>query len=77
MKYILSGELTQDKLRDIIQSWYINEQPKLQKYDDYYIGQQAITRKTYKDPSKPCNRIVTNFCHQIVQQYLLLLLHFV
>ena len=70
MKYILSGELTQDKLREIIQSWYINEQPKLQKYYDYYIGQQAITRKTYKDPSKPCNRIVTNFCHQIVQQYL-------
>ena len=70
MKYILSGELTQDKLREILQSWYIADQATLNKYYNYYIGKQAIMSKTYSDPSKPCNKIVTNFCHQIVQQYL-------
>lgn len=70
MKYILSGELTQDKLRQIIQAWCISDQATLNKYYNYYIGKQAIMSKTYSDSSKPCNRIITNFCHQIVQQYL-------
>ena len=70
MKYIVSGELTADKVKDIINYWQLNDRPKLNTKYNYYIGKQKITDKFYSDPSKPCNRIVTNFCHSIVQQYL-------
>ena len=70
MKYIVSGELTADKIKDIINFWQLNDRPKLNTKYKYYIGEQAITKKAYADPSKPCNRIVTNFCHSIVQNYL-------
>ena len=70
MKYIVSGELTADKIKDIINYWQLNDRPKLNTKYKYYIGEQAITKKAYSDPSKPCNRIVTNFCHSIVQNYL-------
>ena len=70
MKYIVSGELTADKVKDIINYWQLNDRPKLNTKYNYYIGKQKITDKFYSSPSKPCNRIVTNFCHSIVQQYL-------
>lgn len=69
MKYILSGELTLDKLREIVQAWHSSEKVTLNRYYDYYIGKQAICNKSYSDKTKPCNKVVTNFCHQIVQQY--------
>ena len=68
--YILQGDLTQDKLLEILQQWFVNDNPKLEKYYNYYMGNQAIMHKVYADTTKPCNRIVTNYCHQIVQQYL-------
>lgn len=70
MDYIISGEMTEDKLRQILNKWNVEVKPKLKKYYNYYIGKQAISTKTYVDPSKPCNRIITNYCHQIVEQYL-------
>lgn len=53
----------------IIQRWRTEEHPSLCRYFDYYMGNQAILRKHYKDPSKPCNHIVTNYCDNIVNNY--------
>lgn len=70
MKIIINGELTEAKLKSILTSFYMNEKPKLEKYYNYYVGKQDILNKHYADSSKPCNRVVVNFCNQIVQQYL-------
>lgn len=45
--------------------------PKLQKYKEYYDGNQEIMKKQGADPAlnKPCNRIVTNFCKNIVDNF--------
>lgn len=69
-KIILKGELTQKKLEQILRNFYMNKKPYYDKYYDYFIGKQEITHKVYSDATKPCNRVVVNFCHQIVQQYL-------
>lgn len=69
-KVILNGELTKQKLQEILSWFYINQKPKLDKSYNYFLGKQEINNKVYSDKSKPCNRIVVNFCHQIVQQYL-------
>jgi SPP1 family phage portal protein len=41
----------------------------LQKRKNYYDGKHAILSKSYTDASKPCNRIVTNFCKIITNTY--------
>lgn len=69
-KLIMSGEMTVEKLQKILVDFYSNKKVQLQRYYNYYKGKQDILNKHYIDPSKPCNKIVTNFCHQIVQQYL-------
>lgn len=53
----------------IVQRWRTEEHPSLCRYFDYYMGNQDILRKHYKDPSKPCNHIVTNYCDNIVNNY--------
>lgn len=53
----------------IIQHFETNMLYKLKKYKRYYDGQHDITTKTVTDTSKPCNRIVTNFCSDIVANY--------
>jgi SPP1 family phage portal protein len=62
-------ELTAELLTKMIQRFRLNEQPKLEKYKNYYDGLQAILNKKYNDPSKPCNRTVTNFAKNIVDSY--------
>lgn len=62
-------ELTPDLLYKMINKYHTNVLPKLQKYKNYYDGTQAILRKSYADASKPCNRVVTNFCADIVSSY--------
>lgn len=62
-------ELTPDLLYKMISKYHTNVLPKLQKYKNYYDGTQAILRKSYADASKPCNRVVTNFCADIVSSY--------
>lgn len=63
-------ELTYDKITQIIQKFCTNELPKLQIYENYYLGKQKIMNKVVADKSKPCNRIVTNYCNCIVNNYL-------
>ena len=62
-------ELTSTLLEKMINRFRVNEQPKLEKYKNYYEGIQAILRKTYADASKPCSRTVINYCKNIVDSY--------
>ena len=65
-KIVINEDLTEAKLKEILISYYMNTKPKLEKLYDYYLGKQQILQKYYTDESKPCNRIVVNFCNQIV-----------
>ena len=69
--YLLSKETVLDTalLQKIINRFVMNEQPKLKKWKNYYDGKHAILNKTYSDPSKICNRIVTNYCKIITDTY--------
>ena len=62
-------ELTPDLLLKIIKRFQANELPKLERWKNYYDGKHAILRKTYTDKTKPCNRIVTNFCKVVTDTY--------
>lgn len=61
--------LTVDIISRIIQSFELKEKVKLSKYFNYYEGKQNIINKSYKDTSKPCNKIVKNYCYSIVNNY--------
>jgi SPP1 family phage portal protein len=62
-------ELDAALLGKMINRFHMNEQPKLNKYKNYYDGIQAILRKAYADTSKPCNKTVINYCKNIVDSY--------
>lgn len=62
-------ELTPDLLLKVIKRFQTNELPRLEKWKNYYDGKHAILRKIYQDKSKPCNRIVTNFCKVVTDTY--------
>lgn len=62
-------ELTIELLQKMINHFRMNEQPRLEKYKNYYDGIQAILRKTYSDETKPCSRTVINYCRNIVDSY--------
>lgn len=53
----------------MINAFYLNVEPKLKKYKNYYDGIQEILNKTYQDPTKPCNKTVINYCKNIVDSY--------
>lgn len=61
--------LTVELLQKMINRFHINEQPRLNKYKNYYDGIQAILNKTYKDETKPCNRSVVNYAKNIADNY--------
>lgn len=63
------AELTTELLQKMINKFRINQQPKLERYKNYYDGIQAILKKSYADASKPCNRTVINYCKNIVDSY--------
>ena len=62
-------ELDAALLYKMLNRFHITVLPKLEKYKNYYDGIQAILRKTYPDPTKPCSRAVTNYCKNIVDSY--------
>lgn len=62
-------ELTAELLLKLINNFTTNVRPKLQRWKDYFDGKHAILGKTYADPSKACNRIVTNYCKIITNTY--------
>lgn len=65
----LTDSLTFEKIITFIQKFVQYESPRLEKYFNYYEGNQAILRKMVNDSTKPCNRIVTNYCYTIVGNY--------
>ena len=69
MRYIVSDDLGPEKIRQLLNHWQMNDRVKLQRKYDYYNGKQKILSKTYSDPSKPCNRVVTNYCRSIVSNF--------
>lgn len=62
-------ELTKELLQKMINRFFVSELPKLQKYKNYYDGKHAILNKSYADESKPCSRVVTNYCQDIADAY--------
>ena len=62
-------DLTIELLNKMINKFKVEVQPKLEKNKKYYDGIQAILNKAYKDPSKPCNKTVINYCKNIVDSY--------
>ena len=64
-----NDELTAELLQKMINRFHINEQPRLNKYKNYYDGIQAILNKSYSDTTKPCSKTVINYCKNIVDSY--------
>ena len=62
-------ELTLQKLSKIIRTFRGKELPQIEKYIAYYDGKQEILNKYVSDPSKPCNKIVCNYCYDITENY--------
>lgn len=62
-------ELDSALLYKMINRFYLNVEPKLTKYKNYYDGIQEILKKTYCDETKPCNKTVINYCKNIVDAY--------
>lgn len=56
-------------LQKMINKFRVEVEPKLKKYKNYYDGKQAILNKHYTDASKPCSRVVTNYCQDIADAY--------
>ena len=62
-------KLTIEILQKMINKFYVSVLPKLQKNKNYYDGKQDILNKSYTDSTKPCSRIVTNYCRNIADSY--------
>ncbi len=62
-------ELGTELLSKMINHFHTTVQPKLNKYKEYYDGQQAILQKRYEDSTKPCNKTVINYAKNIVDSY--------
>lgn len=71
MPFILhqGEELTYNRITEIIQSFQTKELMRLTRYKNYYDGKQDIMLKMAANEYKPCNRIVTNYCYNIAQNY--------
>lgn len=62
-------ELTTELLQKMLNKFFIDVKPRLEKYKNYYDGKQAILNKSYTDESKPCNKSVINFSKNIADSY--------
>ena len=62
-------ELTAELLSKMLNKFFLEVEPKLNKYKNYYDGIQKILNKSYTDPNKPCSKTVINYCKNIVDSY--------
>ena len=62
-------EINIELLQKMINKFNIEVKPKLKKNKDYYEGKQAILKKSYSDSSKPCSKVVINYCKNIADSY--------
>lgn len=65
----LADEISLEKIIKFIRRYHQYDRPILEKYLRYYQGDHDILRKMVNDATKPCNRIITNFCYSIVENY--------
>lgn len=63
-------ELNEQKILEIINEFNLTERPKIQKWKNYFLGQQDILNKQVSNQFKPNNKIVTNFCSSITNTYM-------
>lgn len=62
-------ELSVELLNKMINKFNLENQPKLNKYKNYYDGIQKILNKSYNDESKPCNHTIINYCKDVADSY--------
>lgn len=67
--YQVENEINIETLGRIIRKFQLNELPKIKKAYNYYEGKQAITLRKDNDMGKPNNKVMVNYCHNIVQNY--------
>jgi len=67
-KLDVSTQLTPSMIMKFIEG-HASERARLQRLYNYYLGKQDILNKFYDDASKPCNKIVSNFCQLITSSY--------
>lgn len=63
------AELSIELLQKMINRFTTDVKPKLTKNKKYYDGVQDILNKSYSDTSKPCNKVITNYCKNIADSY--------
>lgn len=63
-------ELTTDLLSRMINQYVTTNRKVMLSWEDYYKGKQEILNKPQNDKNRPCNKLVTNFCQNIVTSYL-------
>lgn len=61
--------LTPELLQKMFSRFFLQVEPRLKKYKQYFDGKQKILEKTYSDTSKPCSRTVINYCNNLVNCY--------
>lgn len=62
--------ITTEYLSKVLMDFQTRLLPKFNKNLNYYNGKQAIMSKQPTDIGKPCNKIVVNYCDNIVKNYL-------
>ena len=62
-------ELTPALISKMMNQFIVAVRPTLRNYKNYFDGKQAILNKSYNDASKPCNKVITNYCSDIVSSY--------
>lgn len=62
-------ELDAALLKKMFNRYTLEVAPRLRKYKAYYDGKHEILKKTYADPTKPCNKTVINYMKNICDIY--------
>ena len=72
LQYLIPGdsELTTTYVGKAIADFQTRKLPTLNKLWNYYSGKQSILKKQATDTGKPCNKVVVNYCYNIVKNYL-------
>lgn len=70
--YLIDKEenLGPERLAKILANFQTTDLVTLKRWKDYYDGKQDILLKKATDTGKPCNKIVVNYCYNIVKNYL-------
>lgn len=62
-------DLTEKLLQKMISHFNVQVRPTLLRNKNYYDGIQDILKKSYSDPSKPCNKTVINIAKNLTDSF--------